>query len=373
MKRFIGLCAVASLAACVAPASVGDVSQSIINGSTDTGDPAVVMVLAQMPPPSMQASLCTGEIVSPHVVLTAAHCVDPSLVGTGAIFKVYTGTMPSPSTAMAVTETHFDPSFDSNHPENGNDVGVLILTTPSTIAPVPYNRTAMPQSMVGDAVRIVGYGITSGTDTMGTTAGTKREAPTTLAHLDDLFVGLQDGSHGICEGDSGGPAFMMFSGSERIVGVTSFGFQNCPLTPPSGTPAGFEAGNDTRIDTYADFIDKYVLMFDPPAKGPGDACTSDADCTPRTCEQTSVGKVCAQSCDPAAMPATCPANTMCMNVDGSNLCISPASLNNGGSGGTGGGSGGGGGGGCSMSATSAPTGAALLFGVILLLAFRRRA
>src|SRR6185312_11102710 len=111
-------------------------------------------------------------------------------------------------------------------------------------------------------------------------------------------------------------------------------------------------------------------MFDPPAKGPGDACTSDADCTPRTCEQTSVGKVCAQSCDPAAMPATCPANTTCMNVDGGNLCISPASLNHGGSGGTGGG---GGGGGCSMSATNAPTGAAALFAVILVLAFRRRA
>jgi len=365
MKRFIGFVAVATLTACVAPAPVAGVSQSIVNGTTDTDDPAVVMVLAHMPS-SQSASLCTGEIVSPHVVLTAAHCLDPALLGgSGAIFDVFTGTMPSATTPkLAVQETHFNTSFDSNHPENGNDVGVLILAAPANITPLPYNRTAIPQSMVGSAARVVGYGITSGSDSMGTTAGTKREAPTTLAHLDNLFVGLQDGLHGICEGDSGGPAFMTFNGSERIVGVTSFGFTNCPLTPPAGTPSGFEAGNDTRIDTYADFIDQWVLMFDPPAKGSGDACNSDADCTPRACEQTSVGKICAQSCDPAAMPPTCPANTMCMSVDGTNLCVSTTAM----------GGGGGGGGGCSVAHGRAPVGgAALLLALVGLLALRRRA
>ncbi len=369
MKRLLGLVVVCSLAACTAPASVDSVSQSIINGTTDTGDPAVVMVLAQVPG-SMNASLCTGEIISPHVVLTAAHCVDPSQVGTGAQFVVFVGeqlTNTSPkSDFLTVKETHFDTNFDSMNPQNGNDVGVVILASPSTITPVPYNRDSMPQSMVGMAARLVGYGITSGTDTTGTTAGTRRTAPTTLAHLDNLFVGLQDGSHGICEGDSGGPAFMMFNGVERIVGVTSFGFQNCPLTPPPGTPSGFEAGNDTRIDEYASFIDPWVEMFDPPAKGPGDMCSSDADCTPRACEQTSVGKICVQSCDPAAMPSVCPAGTTCMSVDGNNICVSSAAMG-------GGGSGGGKSGGCAVAGRQAPVGGAgLLFGLVALVALRRR-
>ena len=266
--------------------------------------------------------MCTGEIISPHVVLTAAHCVDPATVGTGAKTIVFIGSMlpatgaPPPDQLLAVKETHFDSSFDENHPENGHDVGVVILVNPTTITPVPYNRTPMPQTMVGQAARLVGYGITSGSDTSGATAGTRREAPTTLANLDSLFVGLQDGQHGICEGDSGGPSFMKFDGVERIVGVTSFGFQNCPLTPPAGTPPGFEAGNDTRIDTYADFIDMYVNMSDPPAKHPGDLCNSDADCIPLQCVQTSVGKICEQSCGPNGT-GSCPAGTTCTAVDGS--------------------------------------------------------
>jgi secreted trypsin-like serine protease len=374
MKRFIGLVAAASLAACSAPPSVGAVSQGIINGVTDSTDDAVVIVASQVPG-SMTASLCTGEIVSPHVVLTAAHCVDPRTVGMGAQTFVLTGqTLSQTSPRIPVQETHFQASFDPNSPQNGNDVGVVILATAAVADPIPYNRTAIPQTMVGAAARLVGYGITDGSDTMGTTAGTRRTAPTLLAHLSDLFVGLQDGSHGICEGDSGGPAFMMFDGTERIVGVTSFGFTNCPLTATAQEEAaGFEAGNDTRIDTFASFIDQWVLKYDPPAKGPGSMCTSDADCKPLTCQQTSVGKICEQACDPTVMPPTCPAGTTCTNIDGVNQCLAPMA-----SGGSGGSGGGGKGGGCSVAAgggaagTNAGTASLVLLSALFLVAVRRR-
>jgi hypothetical protein len=137
---------------------------------------------------------------------------------------------------------------------------------------------------------------------------------------------------------------------------------------------GFEAGNDTRVDTYASFIDPWVLQFDPPAKKPGDMCTSDADCAPLSCQQTSVGKICEQQCDPAAAAGaagSCPAGTMCTDVDGSNLCVSTMT----GGGGSGGG-GGGKGGGCSVGAVGgAPIGGGvgLLFAALLLIvALRRR-
>ncbi len=271
--------------------------------------------------------------------------------------------MTSPSTDfLKVQATDWDMAFDQNHPENGHDVGIVALTTATMITPIPYNRSAMTQAMVGQSARFVGYGITSGTDTMGTTAGTRRSAPTTLASLDSLLLGFQDGNHGICEGDSGGPAFMTINGKELIVGITSFGLQGCPLTSPQ---AGIEAGNDTRVDIYADFIDKHVIQYDPPAKGPGDSCSSDADCYPRSCVQTSVGKVCDQSCDPAAMPTTCPAGTQCTNVDGQNICVQPTAA--GGSGGSGGGKSGG----CDVGG-GAPVGGAALFLVALALLARRR-
>jgi MYXO-CTERM domain-containing protein len=341
-------------AACSNDASVGTAVHSIINGTTDSGDPAVVLVGAQMPG-SQSGSLCTGEIISPHVVLTAAHCVSPDTVGAGSKFIVFVGPVLDNTAAnsdfLPVLETHYDMMFDLNNPTAGHDVGVVILKNPTTITPIPYNRTALPQSMVGQAARLVGYGITMASDTMGTTAGTRRQAPTKLASFDALLLNFQDMQHNICEGDSGGPAFMTIDGTEKIVGVTSYGFQGCPVSMP---------GTDTRVDAYASFIDQYVLQFDPPAKGPGDDCTSDADCFPRTCQQSGATKICAQPCDPAAMPSVCSTGTMCTSVDSRNICAKPAAS-------------GGSSGGCSVA--TGPAGASFFaFAVALLLigAARRR-
>ena len=170
------------------------VAEDIIGGTPDTGDSAIVLLYMTVPGQS-GGSLCTGEVISPHVVLTAAHCTggeDPSV--TNAVWRVYLGPDFSKATTadmLAVKEAHYDPKFDINNLPGGSDVGVAILQNalPSTIVPLPLNRAAMAGTLDGQPIRFVGYGLDNATAQTG--AGVKRTTTTTLSDVTELLVALR--------------------------------------------------------------------------------------------------------------------------------------------------------------------------------------
>jgi V8-like Glu-specific endopeptidase len=231
---------------------LGAASQEIIGGAADSDDPAVVVLIAQAPG-AESSTLCTGEIISPHVVLTAAHCVSPVEVGVTAQFFVYPGADLSQANAknvLQVRETHANPSWLSNNLTAGHDVGVAILTASTAIPPLPYNRTALTSAMKGQPVRLVGYGITAaGADA---SAGARRQVSAVLDDFDAVKIAVGDSAHGNCNGDSGGPALFKLGDAEAIIGVTSYGDTTCSMV-----------GFDTRIDAEIAFIDGYVMANDP--------------------------------------------------------------------------------------------------------------
>jgi len=316
MKVVAPLAALA-FAACTAAPPASSLSQSIINGVADDGDPSVVAVFAYIPG-QPGAALCTGEVVSPHVVLTAAHCVSPKSVG-NATFLIYTGnslvfdgTVPTTNT-LATMEGEGNPSWpssDTSTDSDPGDIGVVILAEPTGIPPLPYNRFALPDRLIEQQVRIVGYGLTDGNDTAGTTAGTKHSAQTYLNYIRPDGIELWDNEHGTCEGDSGGPAFMMLNGKERIAGVTAIGYKGCPVKL---------AATDTRVDSFVSFVDGYVDRFDPAPVPPGGACTADTDCGALPC----LDGTCTPACDPTAASDSCPAGLACTSVDDEPMCKKP--------------------------------------------------
>jgi MYXO-CTERM domain-containing protein len=240
-------------------APVDAVHEEIIGGTIDTGDPAVVL-LYQTVKGVQGGSICTGEVISPHVILTAAHCTGGEKPEEAAIstWRVYLGADFNQATAddlLLVKEAHFNPDFRVANLAGGNDVGVAILSNalPPSIRPLPINRTPLSTTDKGKPVRFVGYGLSNVTNTTDpSVVGVKRQTTTTLTEYNEKLLHFTDGTHETCNGDSGGPAFMNINGQDVIVGVTSFGDSSCS-----------EGGFDTRIDTITAFIDPFVQANDP--------------------------------------------------------------------------------------------------------------
>ncbi len=225
---------------------VAESESSIINGVETTGYPNIVALYGKKPG-AEKGALCTAEVVSPTVLLTAAHCVAPAVVGEGLVYKALLGhnlvDAANPSPKVDVAEVHWDPEFDVQAITNGHDIAVAILAQPVNIKPLKINRASLPSLT---KARLVGYGLNNGQEQTG--AGIKRTAEVPVASVDAKFVvtGEWFGTT-MCSGDSGGPVLANINGEDVIIGVNSFGFIQCLGT-----------GSSTRVDSYLTFIDQYV-------------------------------------------------------------------------------------------------------------------
>src|SRR5215472_10860622 len=225
--------------------------ERLVGGTVDTGDPAVGLMRARTSP--TEGAYCTGTLIAPTVFLTAAHCTDfatPSIP-----FDVYFGSdfrQASASDWLPAIETHFNPQYNGNLPDQGHDCGVLILRDPvTTTPPIPYNRDPLSTSLRGHAVRLVGYGLNDGNAMTG--LGVKRELTTTIVDVEPAVISVGDPTHTTCQGDSGGPMLSSETGTPTLIGVTPYGTQAC-------TGAGFS----TRVDLCAIWIDGFLPDTIPP-------------------------------------------------------------------------------------------------------------
>jgi secreted trypsin-like serine protease len=216
----------------------------IVNGTETSDYPATGMLL-------MQGQVgCTGTLVAQSTVLTAAHCIDgmqPGSLEFGFGPDQYQIDVTVPVAAVAQ-----HPQWDSQN--LANDVGVLTLAQDAPIAPVTMNPS-MDQSWIGKVVTLVGYGVTDGASQTG--IGTKRMVDVTIDSLDaaTLHYTTEQGKTA-CNGDSGGPAFYEENGQLLVVGVTSYGDQQCQ-----------QYGVYTRVDAFLDWVQQQITA---PTADPND-------------------------------------------------------------------------------------------------------
>jgi len=212
----LGACALGAAAACGPGAEpVGRVSQAIIGGATDSSDVAVVAI--QQP---STGTLCSGVLVAPTVVLTAAHCV----FGVPASdLQVLTGPDTSaPEQTLAVQSAAAYPTYDSaSGLAGGVDLGVVFLAAPSSIPPMPVRTDVTDAELTGASLTLIGYGLSSTTDP--TTAGIRRSVVAPVDTVCSRIVTAGDADANECEGDSGGAVLL----GGQLVALISSGMLDC--------------------------------------------------------------------------------------------------------------------------------------------------
>ena len=122
---FCTLSTLLSLASC-AP-STDDARWAIVGGTEDEGDPAVAALIVrrtQCQPVHVQL-LCTGTLIAPRVVLTAAHCLDP-VPHEGAVEVLFGNGLEDGEHVVAM-DTLVHPGYDEKTHEN--DLAQLLLSS----------------------------------------------------------------------------------------------------------------------------------------------------------------------------------------------------------------------------------------------------
>jgi secreted trypsin-like serine protease len=241
----------------------GSRAQAITGGASDDVDDTAVVALS-IRTQDGEEGLCTGFVVAPRLVLTAAHCVAPAAVGPSASFSLFLGSNLGEVTQTSAPENHaevervdYDPEFDLAAIATGHDVGVLVTASPLPAAPLSLEPSATLDGV--SEVRIVGYGVSSETQV---DAGRRRQAVAALASHGELFLELGAGP-APCEGDSGAPVLVADgNGGERVAGVVSF--------TPGGCGPGVKV---TNLSTYLPFVESQIeSTARAKAYAPGGAC-----------------------------------------------------------------------------------------------------
>ncbi len=241
----------------------GQLDRPIYYGTPDT-NPAVVAITNG----PGTGFFCSGTLITPNVVLTAAHCLEGMNTST---IQIMFGNAVGSGTYVQTSEALMHPDYDTYNITN--DIALIRLagSAPANVIPIP----ALPPGLAlttadeGSSIEISGFGQTetqSSGDKLHVNVNLSKVCPGPggcsfgSGWAEPKTIGYPRTPGGTCYGDSGGPAFFARNGQQYVVGVTSYGDQGCTVW-----------GVSTKVDDFSTFISGFTGGVVP------EDCTSPGD------------------------------------------------------------------------------------------------
>jgi len=268
---------------------VEQVQRRIINGTPDTRPEHNAVVALTWGPGD--DNFCSGTLIAPDVVATAAHCLDAV---SPSVLHVFFGNDVSQSQGqvgvhVGAAEVMPHPLYEGE-PRFEYDIGLVRLdgaapvdATPIPILPAGMDLTATDE---GTPVEFVGFG-----QTEYGTSGVKLsflgeivsvcDGPEPCAYggggtVAPRAIGYSVQGGGPCSGDSGGPALVTRYGQEYVAAVTSYGDEGCDYY-----------GVSTRTDRYRGWIEAFIQGISEDCGGAGDEDRDGlGDCADPDCDDS---------------------------------------------------------------------------------------